>query len=435
MDYSSLTEQQIQKRYYSLPDSIRDVLESEKEIETIRKICRSHHLVDEEKALIVEQLAGLVLLGFVSADDLSREISENIHLNKRHSDDIASEINRKFFSPLKSDLEKIYSPAVAEEEEWGGDAEEVLDLRETETREADRPDLSWEVVDLKKDDTPKIIEIGGKILSSATPAEETIDLKKMDNAAEISLAEPKTVETEPLDVVQGRPSDATRGEPDRTTQGKPPVVSEVEPLIIHKETELKSVSGFDKKRSLGDLFGFLKKRPVGEIKTEKPPVVQIEIGQTEKMEEDKRGIKPPVASQVESPKIRVVHYGELRTPISPFGKEAEATAEKKPETIEKIDAAKQETKEEKPAPVERKIESFDAAQDKSFGAARGESGRTAQDRPQETGAAKTEISAPSEQKAVRSDSPQVEPAKKPEEEKPENKKPESDEGTIDLRSI
>lgn len=426
MDYSSLTERQIQKRYYSLPDNIRDVLESEKEIETIRKICREHHLVGEEKTLIVEQLAGLVLLGFISADDLGREISENIHLNRQHSGDIVSEISGRIFSPIKSDLEKIYSPAAVGEEEWGGGAEGVLDLRETETetREADRPDLSWEVVDLKKEDTPKIIETEKKVLASAASAgEEIIDLEKMDNATEISPAEPKTVETKPFDAAQD----------------KLPVVSEVEPLIIHKETELKSVSGFDKKRSLGDLFGFLKKRPAGEIKTEKPPVVQIEIGQTEAEPFDAtRGEpdltaqgKPPVASpsmelragRSESPKIRVVHYGGLRTPISPFGKEAEATTEKKPETIEKIDAAKQETKVERieiPAPIEKKIESFD----------------TTQDRPQEI-ATKTEILTPPEQKAVQPGSPQEasEAGQKIEPEKPENKKPESDEEIIDLRSI
>lgn len=388
MDYSSLTEQQIQKRYYSLPDSVRDVLESEKKMEMIGEICRSHHLVDEEKTLIVEQLTGLILLGFVSADDLSREISENVHLNRQHSGDIASEISRRLFEPFKSELEKIYSPAA--EAEKSEEAKEVLDLRETETREADRPDLSWEVVDLKKEDTPKIIETEKKVLASAASAgEEIIDLKKMENAAEIPSAESKTVEIKPLDVAQGRPA----------------VMDEIEPLIIHKETEIKSVSGFDKKRSLGDLFGFLKKRPVGEIRTEKPPIVQIEIGQTEKLEAETRGkenVETETRGQQEPPKIRVVHYGGLRTPISPFGKEAEeAVVGEKPETSEKTEI---------PAPVEQKIES------------------------QETSAAKTEILAPSEQKAARSDS-SVEPAKKPEEEKPENKKPESDEEIIDLRKI
>ena len=111
MNYSLLTEQQLQKKYYFLPENIKAVLDSENNMETARQICRAHHLNDEEKVLVVEQLIGLILLGFVPADDLSREISENIHLNKKHADDISSEINRKIFASIKSEIDKIYVPA------------------------------------------------------------------------------------------------------------------------------------------------------------------------------------------------------------------------------------------------------------------------------------------------------------------------------------
>ena len=109
MDYSLFTEEQLQKRYNSLLQGIKDVLDSKNNIEIVRRICNSHYL-DEEKTLIIEQLVGLVLLGFVPIDKLSQEISENLHLDKKHADDIASEIDRKIFSPIKSDLEKVYSP-------------------------------------------------------------------------------------------------------------------------------------------------------------------------------------------------------------------------------------------------------------------------------------------------------------------------------------
>ena len=113
MDYSLITEQQFQKRFDILPDILKDALSSESDIKSVRQICRAHYLNDEEKILIVEQLTGLVILGFVLPDDLSQEISENLHLDKKHVDDIASEIDRKIFSPIKSDLEKVYSPCGA----------------------------------------------------------------------------------------------------------------------------------------------------------------------------------------------------------------------------------------------------------------------------------------------------------------------------------
>src|SRR3989344_3625293 len=143
MDYSLLTEQQLQKKYYFLPENIKAVLDSENNIETARQICRAHHLNDEEKVLVVEQLIGLILLGFVPADDLSREISENIHLNKKHADDISSEINRKIFASIKSEIDKIYVPvgALVEEvpsieilEEHTIDLRQIVKQREEEVK-------------------------------------------------------------------------------------------------------------------------------------------------------------------------------------------------------------------------------------------------------------------------------------------------------------
>ncbi|MEK7087354.1 MAG: hypothetical protein AAB958_01485, partial [Patescibacteria group bacterium] len=109
MDYSLITEQQLQKRLYTLPNNLKDVLDSENNIEVMRKICKAHFL-DEEKTLIVEQLIGLILLGFVLIDEFSQEISRNLHLNKKHSDDIAREISNRIFASIKNDLEKAYSP-------------------------------------------------------------------------------------------------------------------------------------------------------------------------------------------------------------------------------------------------------------------------------------------------------------------------------------
>ena len=196
MNYSLLTEQQFQKKYYFLPENIKAVLDSENNMETARQICRAHHLNDEEKVLVVEQLIGLILLGFVPADDLSREISENIHLNKKHADDISSEINRKIFASIKSEIDKIYVPA-------GALVEEVPSI--------------------------EILE------------EHTIDLRQ--------IVKQREEKVKPLEIIK----------PKEEEKEIPREFAPVEgPVIIHKEAEIKPTLGI--KKSLGGLFNLVGKK-------------------------------------------------------------------------------------------------------------------------------------------------------------------------------
>ena len=274
MDYSLLTEQQLQKKYYFLPENIKAVLDSENNIETARQICRAHHLNDEEKILIIEQLIGLILLGFVSADDLSREISENIHLNKKHADDISSEINRKIFAPIKSEIDKIYAPA-------------------------------------------------------ATLAEEhTIDLRQIMKQREEEILPPK-IETK----VEAPPA---------------PVEG---PVIIHKEAEIKPTLGI--KKSLGGLFDLVGKKE----EKPKPVEAQVEIGS---------GSQPTTDNKQP---MRVVHYTEMRTPLtpttqmppippstSPLSPIQPIMKKEEPPVVSKAELKKEEPKKEEPKKEEEMID-------------------------------------------------------------------------------
>ena len=237
MDYSLLTEQQLQKKYYFLPENIKAVLDSENNMEIARQICRAHHLNDEEKVLIVEQLIGLILLGFVSADDLSREISENIHLNKKHADDISSEINRKIFALIKSDIDKIYAPAgaLAEEKSVAEESVPPMEISEEHT------------VDLRA---------------------QKVEVKPPESAP---LPEVKIAATEDKD----------------------------KPFILHTQEEMKPTLGM--KKSLGGLFGFSggkEEKPFGAASAfdkssadrqdkPKPVAVEVQIGGLKEIKEEK----------------------------------------------------------------------------------------------------------------------------------------------------
>lgn len=215
MDYSLIREEEMSKRFDASPQAIFNLLNSEDEKKTVEELARLHYL-DEEKKTILEQLIGLILLGFISPADLAVEINENLYLNLDHSKALAEEINQKIFEPVKDDLKKVYAPV-------GGPYA-----------------ASWERVEA-----------------------------------------PETPELTPF-----RPI-APEGIP-QTPGG---------PLIIHEEKgmpERKVPAGFR-------LFGFPKNliRTTGR-EEEGGTRATIEIPKSEK---------------------RVVHYSELRTPVSPFNKE------------------------------------------------------------------------------------------------------------------
>lgn len=221
MDYLLITEQQVQKKYNSLPDKIRNVLDLENNVMVVEQICRQHHL-DDERILIVNQLIALILLGFVSPNDFRQEIMDNTHLNYQHSDDITKEIYEKIFALIRSEIDKIYSPV------------EIL------TKE------SAPVAEVKeKKDT-----IDLRIFEKQKSEEE---IKKP-----IEIKEEAPVVPLPIEVIS-----KTEIEP-------------VGPLIIHKEIETKPTLG--KQRSLGGLFGFLKAQKEGEkIQEQKPITAEVEI--------------------------------------------------------------------------------------------------------------------------------------------------------------
>ncbi len=236
MDYSLLTEQQLQKRYYSLSQKIRDVLESENNLKIIHQICRAHQLNDDEKILIVEQLIGLILLGFVSADDLSREIGENIHLNHRHSDDVASEIDRKIFTSIRSEIEKVYSPVIE------------ANQRGLEILEADKRGGEIASPSVRNDDEGEAKEIQYKEVEP--PLE--VQPPKIEPEPPIRIIGMEE-ETKPTTNNQ-QPSEIPRESALSPRESAP----EEGPMIIHEETEFKPLSESKKSlKSLSGLFGFL----------------------------------------------------------------------------------------------------------------------------------------------------------------------------------
>jgi len=284
-----ISKKQLITRYDTLPDNLKEALFSEFNTNLLWKICEDQHL-SKDKILTIATLVGDVILGFVAADDLGAEIRKELGLIPELANSIAAEIDRKIFAPIRSDLEKVYAPPLPETPA-AGPQEEVLDLRKKEIEEREK-----ETEEKVKEKTEKKIE---KEATTEEPKLISIEEKK---------EEIKTEEIKPLTELP--------------TEG---------PVLIHKEAEIKPLA--KTKKSLGGLFGFLIREKEEKISPVKAQVeIYTEEARSTRESEIKRGTHADLKTQStrgsdqRGPvplKVRVIHYTEAPTPVSPFEKKEE----------------------------------------------------------------------------------------------------------------
>jgi len=329
--------QQVLDRWDSLTDNLREALCSEQNADILWHVCQSQHL-SEDKIGIVAILAGDVIMGFAHPEDLAKEIKNELNLNPAIAETIAAEINRKIFIPIKSELEKVYSPVTAENiaakpteaAQSVPSSEEVLDLRKY--KELPKPPQVQPASEIVKTPVASYVEslrIEPPVPIAVVPS-STSKVNPLTQFGAGRVEPPKfTAANKPFDVARDKP-EAGRfetpkiipiGEKEKEIAELPPLskLPSEEPLIIHKEVQLRPLP--ETKKSLGGFFSFLK-REKKEIK-QASVMAKIDIGGKPK--------EPPVVSRTEPPKVRVVHYSEFLTPVTQPG---EVKVEKK-EIVEK----------------------------------------------------------------------------------------------------
>lgn len=240
-----ISKQQLFQRWDVLPDNLREALFSETNADVFWRICQAEH-IPEEKISIGATIVGDVILGFLHIEDLAKELQSDLNINKEIARVIAGEVDRKIFSPIKSDLEKIYSPV----------ALDAVDLR--------KPENKGEEIKLMEKtggeksvslETPKP-QVPGPAIASESAT--TFDLKEEDEA----------------------------------------------PAIIHKEEGIRPISKF--KASFGGLFGIGKGTIKEEQKSEpKSVIAKVEM---EIPEEAKKQFEEMEIARTEQPKFKIVHY-------------------------------------------------------------------------------------------------------------------------------
>lgn len=269
------TEQKL-NRWDVLPDLLKEALSSEENSRLVLETIRKEH-VPEEKFPVVALIIGDIIFGFKHPEDLAKELEANLGIHKDLAVNIAVQIDRKIFLPVKGDLERVYNPIAAEkvigeQQKVGVAISDTIDLRITGNIVEEKGE------EIKPEETGK--EIEKPILSES---EQPISQEaKIESAATFNLKE-----------------------------------DEEAPAIIHKEEEIKPISKI--KSSLGGLFGIGRRIMKEEQKSEpKSVIAKVEMGIPK---EAKKEFEEMEIARTEQPKFKIVHYSDFKTPLDNLGGE------------------------------------------------------------------------------------------------------------------
>ncbi len=105
----TISQQQAGQRWDILTPPLREALFSDVNANFVWNLCQSEHLT-EEKSYQVAELSGYVLLGFLHPEDLAGEIVSSVDLPAPLAKTISDQINSRVFTPLRADIDKVYSP-------------------------------------------------------------------------------------------------------------------------------------------------------------------------------------------------------------------------------------------------------------------------------------------------------------------------------------
>lgn len=103
-----IPQEQRLERYDTVPQSLRNALNSEVIDELLQTIGEVHHL-GEERTLKMTKIFGLIILGFIHPQDLQREISSELNIDKRLVDEIAHELQIKILNPLLPEINAAFN--------------------------------------------------------------------------------------------------------------------------------------------------------------------------------------------------------------------------------------------------------------------------------------------------------------------------------------
>jgi len=105
-----ISEEQVTKRFLTLPESLQDAIFSDQTANIIRKTCVLRET--EDHITTVAKLTGLVLLGYLRPEQFSAEVQKETKIDRAKAEHIAHDVDAEIFSDVRLELKKLYPPTI-----------------------------------------------------------------------------------------------------------------------------------------------------------------------------------------------------------------------------------------------------------------------------------------------------------------------------------
>ncbi len=100
--------EQLSQLYKNLPKDLQEALFSEENTRNLREICLKNGVMDEDIIFKLTKNLAYVFLGLLPPNELQGVLEKELNLKNSQAEQIASEISRYLFLPLKKSLEALY---------------------------------------------------------------------------------------------------------------------------------------------------------------------------------------------------------------------------------------------------------------------------------------------------------------------------------------
>lgn len=106
------TKEQLWELYKNLPEDLQKATFSDEVAQNIQETCNNNGITEDEVISEIAKNIGYVFLGLLPPDELSYVLEKNLKIEKSKSEEIASEITRFVFLPLRPSLEALYQTKI-----------------------------------------------------------------------------------------------------------------------------------------------------------------------------------------------------------------------------------------------------------------------------------------------------------------------------------
>ena len=109
--------EQLKKLYQELPEDLKKAIFSKENAYNIRKICIEKGITDKDKISDAILNTGYVLIGLLPPDEFPKVLEKELELEVYVAEEIANEIKRFIFYPVRKNLEALYGISLLGKEE------------------------------------------------------------------------------------------------------------------------------------------------------------------------------------------------------------------------------------------------------------------------------------------------------------------------------